>query len=428
MSRIIGFLTFLFLGIVGAWAQITAPGAVAEEQTVYPVFGENDPIYVFCAADSGLNVASLRVEVSLAGTKTFRWEKYNPGTAAFEVEQEESSAAMFVQRDGLSDGCYRVTVMQGANSLVYRAWVFNNWLIAENEIVNSNCESFQLIGRYRTPVLTYYDLVSNQTVEIVKNVQLEWKEDNVKIGSLLNLTQYNPPASDKDYELTVSDRFGCVASSVVRYQSIVPKAAFSVDPMSGEAPLTVTFSNNSENGTPGQYEWIFYRDADDIADEAANSTGELDSIMLRAYDDSPIYTYESSGRYWVKLVAKHISDDYTCVDTAALDGYIVADTSFVLAPNVFTPNGDGVNDEFVIKFWSMKEIEINVYNRWGKRVHHWQSGNVQGFEESQSASVWDGRIGGRYASPGVYYYDVVGRGRDDRKRTASGFVHLFRDK
>jgi gliding motility-associated-like protein len=147
--------------------------------------------------------------------------------------------------------------------------------------------------------------------------------------------------------------------------------------------------------------------------------------MIVAYDESPIFTYEYSGMYMVKLVSK----TQFCTDTFYLPDYIVADTSFIAVPNVFTPNGDGTNDEFVVKFWSMQSIEIDIFNRWGKRVHHWQSGDVRGFEGTWTETVWDGRgMGGRYASPGVYYYTVVGEGRDGEKRRAKGFVHLFRDK
>jgi gliding motility-associated-like protein len=130
----------------------------------------------------------------------------------------------------------------------------------------------------------------------------------------------------------------------------------------------------------------------------------------------------------VKLVSKKITGSKVCVDTTYLKDYIVVDTSFIAVPNVFTPNGDGTNDEFVVKFWSMQSIEIDIFNRWGKRVHHWQSGDVRGFENTWTETVWDGRLGGRYASPGVYYYTVTGEGRDGEKRRKHGFVHLFRDK
>jgi gliding motility-associated-like protein len=94
--------------------------------------------------------------------------------------------------------------------------------------------------------------------------------------------------------------------------------------------------------------------------------------------------------------------------------FIKVDTSFVAVPNVFTPDGDGTNDEFVVKFWSMESLNISIFNRWGKRIHFWESNNVRGFEESYTSAVWDGTIGGRHASPGVYYYIVEGRGRDNK--------------
>ena len=158
------------------------------------------------------------------------------------------------------------------------------------------------------------------------------------------------------------------------------------------------------------------------------SAQPVDSIMLVAYDVSPVYTYENSGAYMVKLVSKKTSELLTCTDTLYLETFIIADTSYVSAPNVFTPNGDGTNDDFVIKFWSMKEVKISVFNRWGRTVHVYESKNVQGFEKTWLVSAWDGRIGGRFASPGVYYYVVEGLGRDGKKRWHKGFVHLFRDK
>ena len=131
----------------------------------------------------------------------------------------------------------------------------------------------------------------------------------------------------------------------------------------------------------------------------------------------------------VKLVSKKVSEFHTCVDTFYLEDYIIADSSFVAVPNVFTPNGDGTNDLFVINFWSMQSIEITIFNRWGRRIHYWEHDDIRGFENTWSETVWDGRLmGGRFASPGVYYYNVVGVGRDGEQRRAHGFFHLFRDK
>ncbi|MFV0590399.1 MAG: gliding motility-associated C-terminal domain-containing protein [Draconibacterium sp.] len=409
-------------------AQITAPQSTGNDVTQYPVFSENDDVFIFCTTDSLSEVGSLTVSSALEGTKTFGWEKYNPESSAFEFLVQESSDAASHQISNLGDGCYRATVTQGATVNVYRAWVFNNWTFADAYLTDSDCESFKLSGEFSTARLTYYDLSNNLPIDLFKDLKVEWLEGSVKISSVLNPEIFNLPAENTTYTLRVYDKYDCEARSTVDYESLVPKASFTVSDESGEAPLTVTFTNTSENATPGYYEWFFYRDMDEITDESQGASQPVDSIEVIAYDDAPVYTYQNSGNYMVKLVAKKVTETNTCVDTFMLETLIKVDTSSVIVPNVFTPDGNGVNDEFVIKFWSMKNIEITIVNRWGKRVHFWKSGDIQDPENARTEAVWDGYIGGRKASPGVYYYDVVGRGRDGRKQSKHGFLHLFREK
>lgn len=420
-------LVMLIPGFSGA--QITAPGAAGSDKTSYPVYNETDSVFIFCAQAEGETVAVLRANTDLTGTKTFNWEKYNPVTAAFDFYFSESTGEQRSEISGLSDGCYRVTITQGENRIVQRAWVFNNWNTAEADITDSNCNWFKLHGEYASAELKYYDLANNTELTVNKNIRVLWKKGNDNVATVLSPQVFNPPTADTDYVLHVYDKFSCEATAVVKYISIVTKANFTVDKQTGEAPLIVTFTNSSENGTPGSYEWFFFRDLDDIKKDSQGSTAPVDSIEVVAFDNSPVYTYDYSGTYMVKLVSKKITGPTVCVDTAYLPGYIIVDTSFVAVPNVFTPNGDGTNDEFVVKFWSMQSIEIEIFNRWGKRIHRWESGDVRGFENTWTETVWDGRLlGGRFASPGVYYYNVVGMGRDGERRRAHGFFHLFRDK
>jgi gliding motility-associated-like protein len=365
----------------------------------------------------------------LEGTKTFLWEKYNPISATFEFQFSESVTTSFSEIRDLSDGCYRATITQGENTIIQRAWVFNNWFTATAEITESNCDWFKLNGEFTTAELKYYDLANNAELTLFKDTKLQWKAGDGVVATVLSPQIFNPPTQNTDYTMRVYDKYNCEGISTVNYTSIVTRASFSIDKQNGEAPLVVTFTNTSENGTPGAYEWFFFRNLNDIKMESEGSTAAIDSIEIVAYDDSPVYTYENSGTYMVKLVSKKIIDNQACVDTFYLENYIVADTSFIAVPNVFTPNGDGTNDEFVVKFWSMKSIEIDIFNRWGKRIHSWQSGDVRGFEGTWTETVWDGRgMGGRYASPGVYYYAIKGEGRDGATRRKEGFFHLFRDK
>lgn len=409
-------------------AQISAPGSTGSTQTQYPVFQATDSIFVFCVDAGGEQIGSLQASTFLEGTKTFTWEKYNNESSSFEFYFSESTEAANSTISSLENGGYRVTIKQGETTEMYRAWVFNNWFTASANVTESNCESFKLAGSFISSGMKYYDLETSDTLDVFKDVQVQWKEGAAIIASVQNPQIFNPPTSDTEYTFRVYDRFGCETTATVTYESIVTKADFSYDPQNGEAPLIVNFTNQSENGDPDQYEWFFYRDLGDIKKEAENSDQPIDSIMIVAYNENPVFTYENTGTYKVKLVSKKVSEFYTCVDTAYIEEMIVVDSSFVAVPNVFTPNGDGTNDLFVVKYWSMQNIKISIFNRWGKRIHFWESDDVRGFEDTYMETVWDGRLGGRYASPGVYYYVVEGRGRDDKIRKAHGFFHLFRDK
>jgi gliding motility-associated-like protein len=425
--QLLGFL--LLMSVINiAKGQLSAPGNSATINTAYPAFTETDSIFIFCVVEEDSVAASLQVQTSLPGTKTFLWEKYNQATGSFESFLTDITEAFQSTRTGLENGGYRVTVTQGEQTEIYRGWVFNNLITANASITSSTCNSFTLTGDVTSSPLIYYDILNNAEVKISNNIQTEWSRGEEVIGTLPEWIVYSPPAENTQYSLRVYDQFGCEATSSVLYESIVPDAAFTASPMEGEAPLDVTFNNQSKNADPDLYEWFFYRDLDDIKRESETTQLPIDSIMTVAYNQNPVYTYENSGMYKVKMVAKRSLDSQTCVDTAYLQGYIQVDTSFVAVPNVFTPNGDGNNDMFIVKFWSMQSIKIQIFNRWGKRIHFYESSNVRGFDEVYTASVWDGRINNRFASPGVYYYIVEGRGRDNKGRRADGFFHLFRGK
>ncbi|RYZ46784.1 MAG: gliding motility-associated C-terminal domain-containing protein, partial [Sphingobacteriales bacterium] len=75
------------------------------------------------------------------------------------------------------------------------------------------------------------------------------------------------------------------------------------------------------------------------------------------------------------------STTYTLTATEA-HGCTVSDTvrvlvSFLLkVPNVFTPNGDGVNDLWAIRFLdTYADLKLEVFNRWGQLVYRWQDGH-----------------------------------------------------
>ena len=64
-------------------------------------------------------------------------------------------------------------------------------------------------------------------------------------------------------------------------------------------------------------------------------------------------------------------------------------------PNAFTPNNDGINDQFrIVTYGNMKYYSFSIYNRYGQRV----------FWSGDAKRGWDGTFGGEPCDPGVYFY------------------------
>lgn len=91
-----------------------------------------------------------------------------------------------------------------------------------------------------------------------------------------------------------------------------------------------------------------------------------------------------------------VTNDLGCVTTQrskAVSGCLPV----ILAPDIFTPNGDGINDIFepIVRFTS--QYQLIIYNRWGELI----------FEANQPEQArWDGMVRGRILAPALYTYQI----------------------
>ena len=84
----------------------------------------------------------------------------------------------------------------------------------------------------------------------------------------------------------------------------------------------------------------------------------------------------------------------------------------LFVPNVFSPDGDGVNDYFQVMGKGLDHITIEIYNRWGQQV----------FVAPNLNEVWDGKYRGKPCPIGTYVYQL----KIDKKPSQSGTVTLIR--
>lgn len=96
--------------------------------------------------------------------------------------------------------------------------------------------------------------------------------------------------------------------------------------------------------------------------------------------------------------------------------------NFYEIPNVFTPNGDDINDWLVAKTSGLVErVDFKLFNRNGVLI----------FTASDPKINWDGTYKGKIVSPGVYFYqcDVYERRISGLEMFhLSGFVHVITEK
>lgn len=90
-----------------------------------------------------------------------------------------------------------------------------------------------------------------------------------------------------------------------------------------------------------------------------------------------------------------------------------------LVPEVFTPNGDGVNDFFVIKGIQKTENTLTIYNRWGNKVY-----KMDNYDNTWNGMPnVSGTLGNQKLPQGTYYYILEFKGETNLK-TTNGFVVL----
>ncbi|MBO5345996.1 MAG: gliding motility-associated C-terminal domain-containing protein [Paludibacteraceae bacterium] len=151
----------------------------------------------------------------------------------------------------------------------------------------------------------------------------------------------------------------------------------------GSGPLVVEFESRANPLDIVYYEWFI-------------CNVETPNNYQRYNDENLRYTFEKTGEYKVKLVATSNTCEYTdSLNVRVLESYIEA-------PNVFTPNGDGINDEWRVAYKSIERYQCIIQNRWGRTV----------FKSTDPGKGWDGMIGNRPAAEGTYYYVIVAYGTD----------------
>jgi gliding motility-associated-like protein len=402
------FFIAVFLLPVTLLGQLSAPGANAIRYSSYTTgTGGRDPIFIFCNSSGTQKGALTAVSPGGTGPFTFTWLKWSDATRSFSVPVKTETGVMSSSLSGIDDGGYRVNISSSGFSTSLTGWIFLDQPHALARLQNRTCDYVALNGTASADTFIYSNPATGQQITLPDKVRFLWSSDpasSIPYPDIeLNPQTFNPPLVDVTYKLAVTDSFTCVNESSFFYESIHVKADFTAEPTEGGAPLEVTFTNKSVRAETNRWEF-----GDDSTSTLA---------------DPPPHTYYIPGDYSVKLT---VESSLHCIDSLRFDK-IVVDPSSLHVPNVFTPNGDGMNDVFMVDKTSLKYFKIDIFSRTGISVYSFEGEG----EMLRDWPGWDGHVNNSSfkASPGVYFYIIRAKGYDDVTYSGKlyrGFVYLYR--
>ena len=174
------------------------------------------------------------------------------------------------------------------------------------------------------------------------------------------------PTFSRGYSVKVSDACGVQIDTSVYVTVSAPTANFNFE---YQTAMEVQFYDSSYSNITA-YFWTF-----------DNGT----SIA-----ENPLHNFNYDGAHDVWLLVVDINN---CRDSILKT---VKPSLLVYAPNSFSPNGDGLNDEFKFKGVGVKSFNLLIYNRWGELM--FQTDNIN--------NGWNGTLKGEEIPLGVYVYKV----------------------
>lgn len=287
-------------------------------------------------------------------------------------------------------------------------------------------------------------------------------------SSLNNANSATPiatPASSTTYHVAIRDTYNCDYQDSVTV-NVIPPAVFDVSPNSSVCSQKSAQLSASGGDT---YTWSPAAGLNDpnianpvaspattttytvtIHANACNETGNLSTIvtvfslpsvvassandLTCSFGSSQLTATGAASYIWspstglnnpeiANPVASPPATTIYTVTGTDVNGCSNTDTAIVkvdfdknalyLLPNSFTPNGDGINDCFGIRYWGfVQKLDFSIYNRFGEMVFHTADPNA----------CWDGTYKGHLQEPAVFVYVIRATticGEVDRKGTVT---------
>jgi len=189
---------------------------------------------------------------------------------------------------------------------------------------------------------------------------------------------------------------GCISAREDVRASVLPRATGEIIPSDTlvEIPNALVNFELAGNINGEQYSWSFGDDE-------------------QSTSDAPAHQYQFPGKYNVRL---SVIDVDGCIYEFQ-DVIEVIKLVDLFAPSAFSPNGDGINDEFFVQSRLIRDFQIRIFNRWGQQI----------YESTDPEFRWDGFAqGGEAVQEGVYIYVVKALDSEGDVQEIAGSITIMR--
>lgn len=216
-----------------------------------------------------------------------------------------------------------------------------------------------------------------------------------------------------EYTIFVVDDNGCILTEVIELDSLNPLADFEMTSPQftanyfGTAPVDVHFINQSlyfanpyDPNADTTFFWNF-------------NTPDAGWIISHDVNETFDSTYLNGGTYDVCLVALNKNG---CTDTLCKP-LVIYDALIFTPLNVFTPDGDGINDvfSFTFKSFAVAQFSCVIVDRWG----------IVMYEMDDISDAWNGTDkNGSDCTDGVYFYTYTGAAQNGEEFKGQGTITL----
>ena len=170
--------------------------------------------------------------------------------------------------------------------------------------------------------------------------------------------------------------------------------------LGGSAPCEIQFEAYVTDGVV-HHEWQLTRDA------------SFDEIDYRFTQQDLDYTFLEEGSHYLRYIGSNA--DGSCEYMSDVYEVTIGESDLKI-PNAFSPNGDGVNDEWKVAYRSLLDFQCSIFDRQGHQVCHLTSPD-QG---------WDGKVKGKTVESGVFFYVIEATGTDGKKYKKSGDINIVK--